>query len=211
MSLVDRKLSLRADLHQFPPNAFGSVDSLLHPDLTREFDTLMVTCSELGTAPDNVSFQTPNRCVTLQHLAASVPSRNESKRIKGLAFDSVEALFGKYRFRHIVVCGHLHCGVIRNWLGTPLADLSDIGSFRSRFQTGTRELVDQNYETGNFDQRVTLMVREHVLCQIDNLLSHEFIAKRVRTNETSVHGWVVDDETARVFGYSHVDSAFVVI
>ncbi len=211
MSLVDRKLSLQPGLHQFPLNTFGGVKDLMHPVEVRERDTLMFTCSELGSAPDDVSFHTPNRCVILQHLAASIPSRNESRNIKGLAFDDVESLIDKYDFRHVIVCGHLDCGVIRNWLSPLAAGHSDIGSFRARFERGTRELVDERYAVTTFEQRLTLMICEHVLCQIDNLLTHTFFAQRVQKGVTSVHGWVVDDESARVFGYNDAESAFVPI
>jgi len=211
VSVVDRKFSLQPGLHQFPQNTFGSVQDLMHPAVVRKRDVLMVACSELGSAPDNVSFHTPNRCVVLQHLAASIPSRHESENIKGLAFDHVEALNDKYNFRHVIVCGHLHCGVIRNWLRPLPVGYSDSGSFRTRFERGTRDLVDQSYAPDTFEQRLRLMICEHVLCQIDNLITHPFIAERVKTGTTSVHGWVVDDDSARVFGYSPSQSAFVPI
>ena len=208
-SLVEQKLELAKGLHRFPSNAFGSVRELLHPVNVREWDTLMVACSELGTAPDNVSFRTPNRCVILQHLAASIPSSRECANIDGLAFDDVEALFDKYDFRHVIICGHLHCGVIRSWLGPPPKDCSDIGSFWARFEEGTLELVNSNYRTDTFEQRLTLMVCEYVLCQLDNLLTHPFLADRVQKERTKLHGWVLDDDSARVFGYSPQESAFL--
>ena len=140
MSLVDRKLTLREGLHEFPAGVFGTVDELLHSSQIRERDILMITCSELGAAPDEISFKTQNRCVILQHLAGSVPSSADCARIEGLAFDDVEAMFDKYDFRHIIVCGHLNCAVIRNWLGHPPIGDSDVGNFRDRFQNGTRDL-----------------------------------------------------------------------
>lgn len=211
MSLVDRKLSVSPGLHTFPASAFGSKSKLLHPAHVRERDILLVACSELGSAPDNVSFQTPSRCVILQHLAGSIPSRDECESIEGLgsAFDSVEALFDRYDFRHVILSGHLHCGVIRNWLGPPAYKKSDIGSFRARFEKGTRDFVDENYKASNAERRFTLMVCEHVLCQIDNLLTHSFVADRVQSGATDLHGWILDDKTARVHGYSPTESAFL--
>jgi carbonic anhydrase len=211
MSLVDRKLALKKGLHEFPGSAFGSVAGLLHPVHVRERDILMITCSELGVAPDNISFQTPNRCVILQHLAGSVPSKHECQAIEGLSFDDVANLFSKYDFRHIIVCGHLHCGVIRNWLAPPPAANSDIGGFRARFESGTRDFVDEHYKAVSSEQRFTLMVCEHVLCQIENLLTHFSVADRVQRRATDLHGWVLDDATARVHRYGVAESAFLPI
>ena len=105
----------------------------------------------------------------------------------------------------------MHCGVIRNWLAPPPTVYSDVGRFRARFERGTRDFVDQHYKPVTSEQRFTLMVCEHVLCQIDNLLTHFYVADRVQQRVTDLHGWVLDDETARVHGYSFAQSAFLPI
>jgi len=211
VSLVNSKLSLKMGLHDFPQGIFGSVGELMRPIEVRERDTLIIACSEQGSAPDNVSFSTPNRSVILQNLAASMPSESDCQRHDGLCFDDVEKLFDRHEFRHVIVCGHLCCGVIRNWLRPLKEGYSDVGSFRQRFETGTRDLVDQNYPATTDEQRLTLMICEHVLCQIENLMSHAFFKRRVRSGITSLHGWIIDDESARVMGYSPEESAFVPI
>jgi len=209
MSLVDRKLSLQRGLHTFPRGIFGSINELMHPTEVRERDTLIIACSEQGASPDNISFATPNRCVVLQHLAASMPSLNECETYEELCCDEVESLFDKYEFRHVIVCGHLYCGVIRHWLRPLKEGHTDVGNFRRRFESGTRDLVDRNYLPSSCKQRCTLMICEHVLCQIENVMTHPFVANRVTARTTSFHGWVVDDDTARVMAYSPQESAFV--
>lgn len=211
VSLVNWKLSLKPGLHEFPSGTFGSVCELIHPGEVRERDTLVIACSEQGAAPDNISFATPNRCVILQNLAATMPSHSDCQRHEGLCCDDIEKLFDRYEFRHVIVCGHLDCGVIRNWLRPIKEGHTDIGNFRQRFESGTRDLVDQNYQPANEEQRYTLMICEHVLCQIENLLTHPFVADRIRAKTMSLYGWVVDDESARVMAYSSQESTFVPI
>ena len=211
MSMVNWELSLKEGLHQFPQRTFGSPSDLTNTWDARERDTLIIACSELGTAPDNISFTEPNRCVVLQHLAASIPSKDECDRHQVLSCDSIEKLFDKHEFRHVIVCGHLLCGVIRSWLKPIERGYTDFGSFRLRFETGTKELVERNYLSNTDEEKLTLMICEHVLCQIENLLTHSFVMKRVRGGTMSLHGWVVDDQSARVLGYSPVESAFVPI
>ena len=211
MSMVNWELSLKEGLHQFPQRTFGSPSDLTNTRDARERDTLIIACSELGTAPDNISFAEPNRCVVLQHLAASIPSKDECDRHQVLSCDSIEKLFDKHEFRHVIVCGHLLCGVIRSWLKPIERGYTDFGSFRLRFETGTKELVERNYLSNTDEEKLTLMICEHVLCQIENLLTHSFVMKRVRGGTMSLHGWVVDDQSARVLGYSPVESAFVPI
>jgi len=211
MSLVKSTFLLKADLHQFPANAFGSISELVDPRHARARDTLIVACSELGYAPDNLSFGNQERFVILQHLAASIPSESECATCEELSLDPISKLFDKYEFRHVIICGHLGSGVIPYWLEPAKRNEDDIGWFRRRFECGTRRLVDDNYAPGSASERIQLMIFEHVLCQIENLLTHPFIAKQTRSGETSLFGWVVDNESARIFGYRPDQSDYTLI
>ncbi len=202
---------LKAGLHHFPQGVFGSTGDLIHETNVRERDTLMIACSGQGFAPDNVSFARPDRFSVLQHIGASIPSKVECENHEGLSCDGIEKLFDRHDFRHVIVCGHLNCRVIRDWLRPMIEDRPDIGDFRLRFEMGTRELVDNNYAADTLAERLKLMICEHVLCQIENLLTHSFIIERVLAQKTRFHGWVIDDDTARVLGYSIEESAFVPI
>lgn len=203
--------SLKAGLHQFPPGAFGSTSDLIDSASARERDTLLFACSSQGSAPDNVSFATPGRFSIMQHIGASIPSIAECEEHENLSCDCIEELFNKHRYRHVIVCGHLGSMVIRNWLQPVNKETSDIGAFRMRFERGTRHLVDRHYSPVNTEERCSLMICEHVLVQVENLLTHPFMRRRVKAADTACHAWVIDDDTARVFSYSPDDSAFMPI
>ena len=211
MSLVDSRISFRSDLHQFPKNAIGSLAGLINPSVSRSRDTLIIACSELGTAPDCLSFGNRDRFLILQHLAASMPSKTDCESDERLSLKEVRRLFDKHDFRHLIVCGHLGSGVIRYWLQPAPAGVADTCGLRSRFENGTRRLVDNNYSPGSTSERLELLIFEHVLCQIENLLTHPFLIERVRMGKTSLYGWVIDDESARIYGYRPDESAFVII
>jgi carbonic anhydrase len=211
MSLVKSKVSLRADIHQFPTNVFGSTADLVAPRVARHPDTLIVACSELGTAPNYLSFGDKKRFLVLQHLAASIPSEIECNLYDELSLEPIERLFDEHEFRHVIICGKLGSGVIPYWLQSENTSEKDIGWFRKRFQHGTRRLVDDNYVTNSVSARIELMIFEHVLCQIENLLTHRFINMRTRTGETSLYGWVVDNESARIYSYRSSQSAYVLV
>ncbi|MEM7314947.1 MAG: carbonic anhydrase [Planctomycetota bacterium] len=201
-------VAIRTGLHHFDHSIFGATSDLIEETARRDRGTLMFACSEQGVAPGNVSFANPESFVILQHLGACVASKTECEKYPDLSLGEVEKLFGKYDFRHVIVCGHFGCGVIRTWLQPSNNGNTDSGGFRVRFENGTRDLVDDNYSPGSADERCRLMVCEHVLCQIENLLTHPFIKERAIAEETWFHGWVVDDETARVYGYCPQESLF---
>ncbi|MEM7453308.1 MAG: carbonic anhydrase [Planctomycetota bacterium] len=208
MSGAVEELLLKKGLHRLPREVFGSPRDLIRPGETRERDTLLIACSELGAAPDNISCATPERFVVLQHLAASMPSLAECERFEGVSMLDVQRLFEDCEFCNVIVCGHLGCNVIRNWLNPRAKTQRDAGSFRARFESRTVKLVDSNYDPETTDDRVQLMICEHVLCQLENLLTHRFVDERVRSGWTRLHGWVIDDDSARVMAYCPRNSTF---
>jgi len=209
---------LKPEIHQFTGDVFGSTTDLLAPPDEGQTDTLLIACSEQGTGPDYVSCAGPERIVTIQHLAGSMPSRRDCQKYFGLSCDGVEKLFDKHEFRHVILCGHLDSKVIPYWLaddelqpaGSPPrnSNRSDVGYFRQRFEQGTRDLVDNNYLPSSSEERCRLMIFEHVLCQVENMLTHPFVMKRVFTKRTSFHAWVADNQSPGVFGYDPKLSAF---
>ena len=105
-------IELESSLHQFNPDHFGTVYDFVNTADSDQRDTLMIACSDHGTAPDNVSFAGPDRFFILQHLAASIP-RPQDHEIDN-TFDGILVAFDGYDIRQIVICGHRGCGVIPN-------------------------------------------------------------------------------------------------
>ena len=82
MSMVNWELSLKEGLHQFPQRTFGSPSDLTNTWDARERDTLIIACSELGTAPDNISFAEPNRALFCSILQRRYHQRTNAIAIK---------------------------------------------------------------------------------------------------------------------------------
>lgn len=205
-------IQLESGLHQFSRDFFGDLKDLVDADKASYRDTLLIACSDHGAAPDNVSFAGHDRFLIVQHIGGSIPSKLEcdegDEKYDGLSIKDIEATFEKYDFRCVIMCGHLGCGVLRNWLKPRVAGDRDFGGFRQRFENSTRRAVDETYSPETVEERNELMVCEHVLYQLENLATHQFIIDRLSENRTNFHGWVVDDATARVLAYNSAASRF---
>jgi carbonic anhydrase len=191
-------IELETSLHQFNPDHFGGLNDFLSTADSKERDTLMLACADHGTAPDNVSFAGTDRFFILQHLAACVP-RPEDHEIDN-SFGAIELGFENYNLRHAVVCGHLGCGVIPNWLKD--TDTRDTGGLRARFRSTTVKAVDEAYPELTGQNYIERLICEHTLFQLENLQAHPFIHEKLDANELKLHLWVVNDQTARVLTYS---------
>lgn len=188
---------------RFDPEHFGTVGELRASAGAGACPILMVSCSDHETAPDLVSLGGPDRLFVVQQVAAAIPASSDVGRPSVLA--SIEYAVAVLEVRHVIVCQHLGCGIISRWLrGEPQVPSSAEG----RFEREVRQLVDASHPGITGRERTRLMVHEHTLSQIENLQTHECIQSRLRTGRIRLHGWVVDDETARVRQFDAVNGRF---
>ena len=193
-------------LHNFVPQHFGTLSDLLKEGRPGACDALMIACSDHGTAPDNISFARPGRFFILQHLVSSIPSADDYAADMTTA--DIEYAFDSREIRHVIVCGHLQCGIIRNFLEPGTADF---GGLKERFLDMALEVLDRDDISFSREDRVELLIREHVLLQLEHLQTHHFIRERLETGDLQFHAWVVNDANARVFAFDARLAEFVPI
>lgn len=199
-------VQLRRDVHRFNPAFFGTLDDFLDAR-PHGRDTLMFACCDHGTAPDQVSFASPGRFYVLQNLGASVPSAHDIQANHSACTQLEFAFCTERNLKHVIVCGHLHCRVISHWLTPRAVQLRSQPLFQSR----SLAAVDAAYPNLTHSQRASVLIHEHVLIQLENLQSHDFIRSRLDAADLHLHGWVVDDASARVQCYNPRLGQFVPI
>jgi carbonic anhydrase len=199
-------IPLDRELHNFAPEHFGMLSDLLEGAPSGECDTLMIACSDHGTAPDHVSFARPGRFFILQHLVSSVPAADDFEEAMPAA--DIEYAMYSNEIRNVIVCGHLQCGIIRNFLQPGTAEC---GSLKERFLDMALEVLDRDDPASSKEDLMGLLIREHVLAQVENLQTHSFIQDRLEAGTLKFHAWVVNDATARVSAYHAGLSEFVPI
>lgn len=190
-------MKIKTGLHQFSTSQFGTLADWIATSAER--DTLLVACSDHGTAPDNLSFAGESRLLIVQHLISSIPSLTESAEFK-LSLAEEERVIDDYPVRYLIVCGHVDCGIIRRWVTEPPMSWSDTGGFETRFRRKTLALVNEHYPDVGEAERCRVAVFEHVLIQLENLLTHSAFAERVANGSLRLFGWVVN-EHSRVLNY----------
>ena len=200
MSFLTSKIN-----HTLVPEFYGSLENLVAPDTVKEYDILMIACSDHGSAPDNVSFAPPGRMMILQHLGASIPNRSECR--DGLNIAAINQILDEKPISQIIVCGHLNCQVIKTWIGASNDEL-DYAQFRSRFLSGTLKPVQEAYPEMTGEELVEYSIHEHVLMQLENLASHPNISSRLNLGTLKLHGWVVDDKSARIKSFDPASKSF---
>ncbi|WP_442506728.1 carbonic anhydrase [Novipirellula sp. SH528] len=199
-----RNIKLKRGLHQFLPHEFGTLAGLR--ESTRNgAQIMMVCCADHGLAADNISFVRPEQCIVIQNMAASVPKYDSGAG--GSVLASLAYGISTERVQDVIVCGHLGCRIIPHWSKSIVElDKEDPGG---SFNRNARIVVESFYRCRSASERHTLMTCEHLLFQLENLLSHPFMRDKLRNGKVRLHGWVVDDNTARVLCFDPKSSQFV--
>lgn len=199
-------IELDKQLHKFTPEFFGTIKDFLATADSTQRDTLMLACADHGTAPDHVSFARAGRFSILQHIGASVRSAHDPTGSS--VIDDVELLLDRHDHKHVVVCGHLACRVIRDWMKP---DMPDYGGLTTHFRTTTQAAVDAAYPSLQDEERIERMICEHVLFQVENLQTHDCVRERLEAGRLRLHAWIANDITARIYTYDPVKSTFTLV
>jgi len=176
-----------------------------HEDLFRRLEegqrpeVLMVTCSDSRIDPALITRALPGELFLVRNAGNLVPARRGSGATGTLEY-GVQALGVK----HIVVCGHSHCGAVAAALAPEslkelpyvAAWLEESGPDLTGFDPGTRD-------------RLTAAVELNVLRQLDNLRALPFVAEAVAAGKLELHGWVYRFETGEILEFDADRQAFV--
>lgn len=195
---------LKSDLHHFDAAHFGNLSELLRSAAAGPQNILLLACADHGTAPDNVSFARPGTFYIVQNMGASVPGVSDPFSETTLA--NIQYAICHINVKAVIICGHLGCNVIRNDI-TKFAKCEKQNEL-FRLWSKAHETIDKHYPNTTPDQKANLLVREHLLFQLENLESHEFVQTRLNDGRLKLHCWLVDDETARVRNYDPVIGQF---
>ncbi|MBD1853318.1 carbonic anhydrase [Leptolyngbya sp. FACHB-711] len=105
--------------------------------------------------------------------------------------------------RDIIVCGHSHCGAMKGLL--QIGNLSEqmplVYDWLKRHGEATRRLVLDNYANLQPERLLKIAIEQNVLTQIENLETYPVIRSKLHSRQLSLHAWMYEIETGKVFAY----------
>jgi carbonic anhydrase len=110
----------------------------------------------------------------------------------------------------IVICGHSGCGAMTAILNgrEQLKALPEVARWLN-FANAATQVIEEQHAHKNEAAKLDILVRENVLAQLVNLLTHPAVANAVASKEVRLHGWVFDIPTATVLTYDAETGDFV--
>jgi carbonic anhydrase len=111
--------------------------------------------------------------------------------------------------KHVIVCGHTDCGVMRALLHPDtVKDLPAVKNWMDQAET-TRRIVRENYADLRGEDLLISTIQENVRVQLDHLKTHPTVAVRLRRGMLTLHGWVYSIATGDIWAYDDEKEAFV--
>ena len=171
-------------------------------------ETLFITCADSRIVPDLILQTQPGDLFICRNAGNVIPRAGEPA---GGVSATIEYAVEVLRVRHLIVCGHSDCGVIRA-LMAPQA-LEGLASVRDWLQhvEPAWKYVDEVERNAGELTRHTALTHANVLVQLDNLKTHAYITRALTQGRLQVHGWYYDILSGRIENFDDGLGKFVAL
>lgn len=172
-------------------------------------EALFIGCSDSRVIPELFTQQDPGALFVVRNAGNIVPPHAIAPGGVSASIEYAVAVLG---VPDIVICGHSSCGAMTAILngGEQLEALPEVARWL-HFADAARNTVTERHADLDDEKRLNALVKENVLAQLDNLLTHPVVANAVKSREVRLHGWVFDIPTATVMTYDTQAGDFVPI
>jgi carbonic anhydrase len=168
-------------------------------------ETLFVTCADSRIVPDLILQTQPGDLFICRNAGNVIPRAGEPA---GGVSATIEYAVEVLRVRHLLVCGHSDCGVIRALMAPEgLAGLNSVKDWLQHVEPAWR-YVDEVERNGGELTRHTALTHANVLVQLDNLKTHAYIQRAVAEGRLQVHGWYYDILSGQIEQYDEAAGRF---
>ncbi|MDR3772243.1 MAG: carbonic anhydrase [Terracidiphilus sp.] len=152
-------------------------------------ETLFITCADSRIVPDLILQTQPGDLFLCRNAGNVIPRAGEPG---GGVSATIEYAVEVLKVRHLIVCGHSDCGVIRALMDPErLTGLSSVQDWLRHVEPAWAYVGEVERNAGELT-RHTALTHANVLVQLDNLRTHAYIRRALAESRLQVHGWYYD-------------------
>jgi len=191
--IIDGVLKFQREVYPRQKAFFEALSTSQRPQ------ALFIGCSDSRVVPELMTQQGPGDLFVVRNAGNIVPPHGLAPGGVSASIEYAVAVLG---VPDIVICGHSCCGAMTAIQsgGEQLKALPAVAKWL-HFADAARRVVEERFAAEEPAAKLNFLVRENVLVQLDNLLTHPAVATAVRAKELHLHGWVFDIATAGVETY----------
>ena len=188
-------------VHQFQTNYFSTHREMFEKlSLGQHPRILFITCSDSRIDPNLITQTEPGELFIIRNVGNIIPPYGATTGAEGAAIEyAIEAL----GIRHIIVCGHSHCGAIKGLLQLgSLTEQMPLVYDWLKYAEATRRIIKENYQDYEGEPLLNAAIEENVITQIENLRTYPAVHSKLYKGQLDIHAWVYKIESGGVFVYS---------
>ncbi|MFK2823193.1 carbonic anhydrase [Arcobacter sp. YIC-80] len=163
-------------------------------------EVLFVGCSDSRLTPDLMLNTKPGDMFILRNVGNFIPPFKHDEDFHGSAA-AIEYAVAVLGVKHIIVCGHTHCGACRSlYEYDQIPDTDSLVHVKTWLKLGMaakeKTLADKRFNTEEEMYRVT--ERNSVKQQLKNLLTYPDVKRKLESGELQIHGWHYDVQNGQI-------------
>jgi carbonic anhydrase len=197
---------LLSGIHQFHSQVFAREKEFFSQLADGQSPSaLFVCCSDSRVDPNLILQADPGELFALRTAGNLIPPYGASNGGEESGIEYAVAVLG---VKHIVVCGHSECGVMKAMLDPQSAEkLPAMRAWLQRAET-TRRIIAENYSNVSGVDLLNAAIKENVLVQIENLQTHPVVAAALQRGDLTLHAWVYRLESGQILAFSSETERF---
>jgi carbonic anhydrase len=151
---------------------------------------MFIGCADSRIVPEMLTQQGPGSLFVVRNAGNIVPPNST---VPGGVTASIEYAVAVLGIPDIVICGHSGCGAMTAVLrgGPQLEKLPAVARWL-HYADAARDVVAAEFAGATEEEKLDALVRENVLAQLENLLTHPAVAEAVGKKQLRLHGWVYE-------------------
>ena len=172
-------------------------------------EILFIGCSDSRVTPDLMLDTKPGDMFILRNVGNFIPPYNPDNDYHGSSA-VIEYAVCVLGVKHIIVCGHSHCGACKS-LYHDLGASPDLINVKKWLDLGKKAkeytlLAIQDKSDPEKLYRAT--ERISIVHQMENLLTFPYIVKKIKSGEIQIHGWYYKVEDGTIEYYDGEECSF---
>lgn len=200
-TIVEGFLNFQKEIYPEREALFRSLASQQKPK------ALFISCSDSRLVPELVTQQDPGQLFVIRNAGNIVPSFGPEP---GGVSATIEYAVMALGVSDIIICGHSNCGAMSAIAKCQCLDTMPAVEHWLRYSDAAKAVVEKNQYT-NEEEKVTAMVHENVIAQLNNIKTHPSVAVALRNNGIRLHGWVYDIESGQIQAFNKEDNDFILL
>ena len=160
--------------------------------------TLFITCADSRIDPIAITSSSTGEIFVARNIGNMVPAYGE---MLGGVSAVIEFAVSSLGVRHVVICGHSHCGAMQALLDpSSVAKLPTVESWLRNAHAALRvtENMHGRGDASEQEEIIEVLTEQNVLLQMQHLKTHPSVAGAIANRHLTISGWIYSIGTGEV-------------